>query len=154
MPITTSSYIVSLNFPSCNCTRGLDYQPRFGKEARVPPRCIVSGRNVDWIRESGWNPAYCTHSCFLTERSLGQLTEIIAAPRSSHWPDRRTSLVKPWLWKVPQHKPFFLDLGAMMEPNQGRKKKARRPKRRSSQTSDSQGAAGPSTRGPNSEAGT
>ena len=41
-----------------------------------------------------------------------------------------------------------------MEPNQGRKKKTRRPKRRSSQTSDSQGAAGPSTSGPNSEAGT
>ena len=50
--------------------------------------------------------------------------------------------------------PFFLDHGAKMEPNQGGTKKSRRPKRRSSKTSDSQGAAGPSTRRPNSEAGT
>ena len=48
---------------------------------------------------------------------------------------------------------FFLDLGAKMEPNQGGMKKTRRPKRRSS-NSDSQGAAGPFTRRPNSEAST
>ena len=41
-----------------------------------------------------------------------------------------------------------------METNKGGKKRTRRPKHRSSQSSDSQGAAGPSTSGPNSDAGT
>ena len=83
MPVITSSYIVSLNFPSCNCTRGLDYQPLFGKEARVPPRSIVSGRNVDWIRESGGNPAYSTRSCFFN-RTLR---------RTINWNNSRASIV-------------------------------------------------------------
>ena len=54
----------------------------------------------------------------------------------------------------PQQKPLFPDLGAKIEPNKGGKKRNRRPKHRPSESSDSQGAAGPSTSRPNSEAGT
>lgn len=49
---------------------------------------------------------------------------------------------------------FFPDVGAKMEPHKGKKKRTRKPKHRSSESSDSQGAAGHSTSRPNSDAGT
>lgn len=63
------------------------------------------------------------------------------------------TFVKPLFMENSSPQTFFLDLATKMDPNKGGTKKTWTPKHRSSQSLDSQGAAGHSLSRPNLEAG-